>query len=209
MARSKIQQHRREVSLTAKEIVFIFRDRIENRSGMYSKNLDWEFFRPEDSGDPFADFSDEPDPDAFIGASYGMRGSKLAPFVGQSQLRSMAQSVSGGSVFLSVWDRGSDRLVEIHHQGNLSPLSKKVVKSILQGLDEVEPAARSPYQQTPAALSATSPSQPPPPPPPNTDPTPPQWLPDPIGRHGHRYWDGAAWTGYVSDSGVTSEDPLT
>ncbi|PKQ19852.1 MAG: hypothetical protein CVT66_07965 [Actinobacteria bacterium HGW-Actinobacteria-6] len=34
------------------------------------------------------------------------------------------------------------------------------------------------------------------------------WLADPTGRHELRYWDSRAWTGHVSDVGVTSSDPL-
>lgn len=43
-----------------------------------------------------------------------------------------------------------------------------------------------------------------------TDPQswPPGWFPDPTGRHDHRWWDGAAWTGHVADAGVAGLDPL-
>lgn len=34
------------------------------------------------------------------------------------------------------------------------------------------------------------------------------WQPDPTGRHEARYWDGAAWTAWVSDAGQTGEDPV-
>jgi hypothetical protein len=34
------------------------------------------------------------------------------------------------------------------------------------------------------------------------------WNPDPTGRHEYRYWDGSTWTDDVSDSGVTSVDPI-
>ena len=37
---------------------------------------------------------------------------------------------------------------------------------------------------------------------------PANWHPDPRGRHELRYWDGGAWTGFVSDAGVQSTDPL-
>ena len=30
---------------------------------------------------------------------------------------------------------------------------------------------------------------------------PPMWAADPSGRHQLRYWNGASWTGYVSDDG--------
>jgi len=36
----------------------------------------------------------------------------------------------------------------------------------------------------------------------------PDWYPDPIGRHELRYWDGAAWTEDVADSGQQAVDPL-
>ena len=34
------------------------------------------------------------------------------------------------------------------------------------------------------------------------------WNPDPTGRHEYRYWDGDRWTDDVSDTGVTSVDPV-
>jgi hypothetical protein len=39
--------------------------------------------------------------------------------------------------------------------------------------------------------------------------SPPNWHPDPSGRHQLRYWDGSNWTDHVSDGGVTVTDPLT
>jgi hypothetical protein len=38
--------------------------------------------------------------------------------------------------------------------------------------------------------------------------TPAAWHPDPTQRHQLRYWDGAAWTDQVSDSGIASTDPI-
>lgn len=37
--------------------------------------------------------------------------------------------------------------------------------------------------------------------------SPAAWHPDPHGRHELRYWDGAAWTSHVSDSGIVGTDP--
>ena len=38
----------------------------------------------------------------------------------------------------------------------------------------------------------------------------PEWLPDPTGRHGQRYWDGDRWTATVDDgTGSPSQDTLT
>jgi hypothetical protein len=36
----------------------------------------------------------------------------------------------------------------------------------------------------------------------------PGWYPDPVGRHQHRYWDGAVWTDHVADNGTTGVDPV-
>jgi hypothetical protein len=35
---------------------------------------------------------------------------------------------------------------------------------------------------------------------------PPQWCPDPSGRHELRYWDGVGWSEQVSDRGTPSTD---
>ncbi len=53
---------------------------------------------------------------------------------------------------------------------------------------------------------AAPPAGPPPPPPPQTAPA--SWMPDPTGRHQHRYWSGSAWTDHVADDGVSSLDPV-
>ncbi len=37
--------------------------------------------------------------------------------------------------------------------------------------------------------------------------SPPGWYPDPSGRHELRYWNGAAWTEYVSNGGSMTSDP--
>jgi uncharacterized protein YxjI len=37
---------------------------------------------------------------------------------------------------------------------------------------------------------------------------PPNWYPDPGGKHEHRYWDGQQWTEHVSDHGRQSVDPM-
>lgn len=37
---------------------------------------------------------------------------------------------------------------------------------------------------------------------------PPNWYPDPSGRHQFRYWDGSHWTDWAADGGVQITDPL-
>ena len=37
---------------------------------------------------------------------------------------------------------------------------------------------------------------------------PPNWYPDPMGRHEYRYYDGTQWTDQVSSNGKQSTDPL-
>ncbi len=40
------------------------------------------------------------------------------------------------------------------------------------------------------------------------DPRQPAWLPDPMGRYDHRWWDGEKWTDNVSQAGSSVVDPL-
>jgi uncharacterized protein YxjI len=43
----------------------------------------------------------------------------------------------------------------------------------------------------------------------NPPTTPPNWYPDPLGRHELRYWNGSQWTEHVSSHGRQSVDPPT
>lgn len=38
--------------------------------------------------------------------------------------------------------------------------------------------------------------------------SPAAWLPDPTGKHDHRWWDGDRWTEHVADAGQAAVDPL-
>lgn len=60
-------------------------------------------------------------------------------------------------------------------------------------------AASDPSHAAPAADRAGGPASRPVP--------PPQWHPDPSGRHEYRLWDGSTWTDQVSDGGVVTTDP--
>jgi hypothetical protein len=70
---------------------------------------------------------------------------------------------------------------------------------------EAVPAAEAPSTARPAAQPAARPAARPAT---TGGPTaPPQWSPDPSGRHQLRYWDGSAWSHHVADAGLTSTDP--
>jgi hypothetical protein len=38
--------------------------------------------------------------------------------------------------------------------------------------------------------------------------TPPNWYPDPVGKHQFRWWDGSTWTANALDNGVATVDSL-
>lgn len=74
----------------------------------------------------------------------------------------------------------------------------------LLGLEGVRPEPGDDVED--GQLAATAPT-PPPPTSARTGP-PANWYTDPSRVHGHRYWDGGAWTEHVSDNGVTGSDQM-
>lgn len=62
--------------------------------------------------------------------------------------------------------------------------------------------------QAGAGCAATGPSSAPTDGAVGTPAAPPDWHPDPLGRHEWRWWDGAQWTSAVADGGAQSDDPL-
>lgn len=71
------------------------------------------------------------------------------------------------------------------------------------GAAAAQPAAS--YEPQPAASYEPAPAAQPAP----VVTTPAGWYPDPSGRFEMRYWDGNAWTEYVSRQGVQYTDPPT
>jgi len=141
VSRKKSVKHQRQVTLSGRDIAFIFRDKIENRRGLLAKGLEWEFFRPDDSSDPFADLTGESVPDIYVAASYWVRDRRIgAEYRRKSTMRARMEDATSGAVFLSIWDQGETRRVEIQHQGNLSPNSKKMVRSIVDEIDQADHA---------------------------------------------------------------------
>jgi hypothetical protein len=70
------------------------------------------------------------------------------------------------------------------------------------------PRAAPPAAAAEEALPSAEAGEPAHPPVPSPGAPPADWYPDPTGRHQHRYWDGARWTAWVADAGVTGRDPL-
>jgi Protein of unknown function (DUF2510) len=78
----------------------------------------------------------------------------------------------------------------------LPPAMASAAQSPEPSPEEARPAsgASSPEEPPVASEKPSAPQGPPPMP-------PPMWAKDPTGRHQLRYWDGSAWTDYVSDDG--------
>lgn len=97
----------------------------------------------------------------------------------------------------------------------------KELRGELAALDAATPAA-APSAGQPGAASQAPPDRDPRPqpaqdagltptgPPPAASRPLPEamWATDPAGRHQYRWWTGTAWSEYVSDNGLESEDPL-
>ncbi len=83
---------------------------------------------------------------------------------------------------------------------------KASIDRALVELDNMKAEVGDPDAESWEGDDDESPSSPPPPP--VTQATPPQWSPDPGGRHELRYWNGTAWTDHVSDAGVVGVDSL-
>ncbi len=99
------------------------------------------------------------------------------------------------------------------------PLTLEELGARLEGASSpATPAATEPAASEPVALLVTEPAQVPEvapvvplAPTPAATPVLPaaEWHPDPAGRFQYRYWDGTAWTAYVSTDGQSYLDPLS
>jgi hypothetical protein len=132
-----------DTSLTLKDLALHFREGLQNPSGgvlglVASKSLKWEFFTPDPSDDPFSELVQVEPPSFAVGASYGVRG--LARGVGK--YAQLVDSKAGGAVSLQIWDGGDQRTVLIAHIGDLSPASRKCVRSVLDEYVHGDPAIR-------------------------------------------------------------------
>lgn len=102
----------------------------------------------------------------------------------RGQVLAARASITGG------WDRGDG------DRGSFGVvLYMNDPDSLLREIREGSEQSTSPAQ--PAAVQAAA-----------YPVVPADWYPDPTGRHAHRYWDGAVWTGHVADNGVSSWDPI-
>jgi hypothetical protein len=81
-------------------------------------------------------------------------------------------------------------------------------ETTMAALDRIREERERKAARNAAKAAKKQPAQPAPQQPAATGPVPPAgWFPDPAGRHGSRYWDGARWTEHVTDGGVPSVDP--
>jgi Protein of unknown function (DUF2510) len=74
-----------------------------------------------------------------------------------------------------------------------------------EGPAEAHQVVAAPAQEATPTPPTPPPSKTPVPPPPGT---PAGWLADPVGKYGHRYWDGSRWTEHVSGVAGPSTDFL-
>jgi hypothetical protein len=129
----------REITTTAsvKSIADAFRDGISQKPGgiwrMSAALLDWDFFTPDASSDPFAALDSGPAPTFVVAASYGLRGTPST-----NAMRALSAGI-GGAVVLSIWDEEMRRRVDLRHIGDASPASKKHVESIVERIRGIDP----------------------------------------------------------------------
>lgn len=128
--------------LSTKEVAVRFREAIRGGArgfaGIVGRALlEWDFFTPESPTDPFADLEEPEDEPAFcVGASYGLRQRRY-----RTAFEDFLQAGVGGAAVLTIWDKGRKRVVELRHQGDLSPASKKCVKAVIDSLSAGDPSA--------------------------------------------------------------------
>jgi hypothetical protein len=95
-----------------------------------------------------------------------------------------------------------------HQLGNLATVKDRCTGELDRLKSQTAPSAR-PARPEPRSVRNLSPT-------PQSPPDegsgqahmpPPEWLPDPYGRHQLRYWSGTTWTEHVADHGLQATDP--
>lgn len=134
----KVLDREFQTRLSVKHVALSFREGIQARprglTGLVaSKALEWDFFTPQMSDDPFAAFDDDA-PDFSAGASYGLR------HMGSGNQRRTLEAGTGGAALLNVWDRGAHRDVLLRHAGDLSPASRRVLAGVVERFIDADPS---------------------------------------------------------------------
>jgi hypothetical protein len=128
--------------LPTREIASAFREGIRSPGGFAGfvgrAMLEWDFFTPEASTDPFAALEGpKVEPTFEVAASYGLRQRRY-----KTRFEEIMEAGVGGAVHLSVWDEGDRRRIKLRHAGDLSPASKKSVQAVMDRLAAQDPALR-------------------------------------------------------------------
>lgn len=145
MVMAKAMEFSFDTLLDTRRLALTFREGLQNPSGgwvgmLAAHGLEWDFFTPEVSDDPFAALEDRQDPTFTAGASYGIRG--LGERMRITTFERYLQAKSGGAVLLQVWENGDHRQVVIRHVGDLSPASQKCVRTVLDAYRAADPAIK-------------------------------------------------------------------
>jgi len=107
----------------------------------------------------------------------------------------------------SALDYGAVQLSLAELLGRLDGTPGPIATVVMQETSLPEPAT-SPATSPPPAPGATIVAAPAPTPAATPALPAADWHPDPAGRFQYRYWDGTAWTSYVSTNGQSYLDPL-
>lgn len=139
MGRMKVIEYSVTTRLPVKDIANAFRSGIRRPRGLVGlsarTSLDWDFFTPATSSDPFSALDDQVDEPTFtVGASYGLKRT-----FGSAQVQQILEAKVGGAVFLNVWDCDQHREVSIRHLGDLSPASRRCVQTMVDLMTTADP----------------------------------------------------------------------
>lgn len=141
MATMRFHHRIGKTMLSVQDMALIFRDNLGRATGLWRASaalLDWEFYTPEPSDDPFAQFSSHEPPTFAVGSQYGIKGQLLRGNLGHH-----INSRTGGVVVLEIWERQSEtgryRAFDLGHVGDLSPASQSCVELVMKAFAAADP----------------------------------------------------------------------
>jgi hypothetical protein len=131
----------------------------------------------------------------------GQQGIDPLPDAGSADLSAGAESseatesVAAASEVLNPFASSADSAAEqpsdpaTPEAGEATADAETVIDPVVAGPDATQPSVAQPVIDPSGGPAA-------------------DWYPDPSGRHGQRYWDGAQWTEHASSGGQQVVDPL-